>query len=95
MLARGGERLRRDPQRIGGGNKVWLMRTEEIEHCRHDCHFAKASAQFLGAQPGQGKQPVGTRLVAKQPAERAKRQGLRIGRGIGVREELSAPVVCD
>ena len=57
------------------------MRSEKIQDRAEDCGITQSEAQILGGQPGQIQQTAGAIFTFQQPAERTKRQRLRIDGG--------------
>jgi two-component system, cell cycle response regulator DivK len=57
------------------------VRAEEFKHRAQHIGFAKPAPQQIRRQPGQRQQPLRPVVLAKHPAERGEREGLRIGGG--------------
>ena len=68
------KRLRRHAERIGRGNKIGLVRGEEIEHSLMRCAIGNRIAQAVRRKPGQREEAFGTLAVAQNPAERRQRE---------------------
>jgi hypothetical protein len=76
-----------NPQRLGAGQQVRLMRHQEIHE--RDQHLAprrvpgaQPLAQLVGRNAGQRDQPVGMILVRQDPAQGGERQRLGVGGGL-------------
>ena len=75
----GDQRLRRDPERIGGCNQIGLVRAQEVEHRAEQCRITEARAQGIGGKAGEREQSLGPRRIGEYPAERTERQCLGFG----------------
>ncbi len=81
-MARFGQILRCDPQRLGGGDQIWLVRAQKIEHCAEQCTIADPDPQRIGGEASQRQQALRPVVVRQHPDKRPQGKGLRVGEGI-------------
>ena len=74
------QRLRRNAQRIGGGEQIGLVRGEKVEHGLMRGAVGNRAAQAVGREPGERKEAFGALAIAQNPAERRQCERVPIGR---------------
>src|SRR5688572_9685317 len=69
---------RRNAERVGGGDKVGLVRFEEAQSRGQHAGITNPIAQIRGGKAGQREQALRPRRLAQRPAKRCQRQSLRV-----------------